>query len=406
MSYLRTIPAVLLLFVSSLSAFAQPVGESTPPASQTQPSAAAAGGELSAEAALRENLRRCLAYYFFRPESPAQRSPWSIMHAIVGFGVDTRLDNAGENVSAIGWLCWNQPCQGLRLFHMQGDQIVSPIAAGYQGHEGQFLHIMALSRVPKDYGLRIDGRDLTIEDLVRSEQRTCRSGTELTFKLLALVHYLGSDATWRNDRGEEWSIERLIKEELAQTVTGAACGGTHRLMGLGYAVRKRQERGEPMTGQWALAKKSVEDHAAVGFRMQNADGSFSSNWFAGAGSGGDANRKLNTTGHTLEWLLVSLPDEQLLDPRLAKAATCLTALMWNYRGQVWEIGPRGHALHALALYDERVFGGRLGERNAELAAARNDTAGPLAGAPQLDAGQSQSPATPTRRTGRSGWGRR
>jgi hypothetical protein len=37
------------------------------------------------------------------------------------------------------------------------------------------------------------------------------------------------------------------------------------------------------------------------------------------------------------------------------------------KGTRWEIGPLGHALHALALYDERVFDGHPGKRADELA---------------------------------------
>jgi hypothetical protein len=41
--------------------------------------------------------------------------------------------------------------------------------------------------------------------------------------------------------------------------------------------------------------------------------------------------------------------------------------MWENRQREWEIGPRGHALRALALYDEYVFGGKPGKRNEQLA---------------------------------------
>ena len=44
----------------------------------------------------------------------------------------------------------------------------------------------------------------------------------------------------------------------------------------------------------------------------------------------------------------------------------LTELMLRNRDHDWEIGPRGHALHALALYDERVFGSKPGDRAAVL----------------------------------------
>ena len=103
---------------------------------------------------------------------------------------------------------------------------------------------------------------------------------------------------------------------------------------------------------------------------------------------------------------MSLPDDQLSDPRLVKAAQCLTALMWNYRDRAWEIGPRGHALHALALVNERVFGGKPGERKVELAQARDDQAGRIAGGPEFNASESRTPVKSVPRTGLFGRSRR
>jgi hypothetical protein len=329
----------------------------------------AAPRELSPEAqARRDELRRCLAYYLLRPETAADRAPWGVMHAIVGFGVDTSLKTRAEQVNAIGWLCANQPCKGMRLFHAERGQVIATVGAGYQGHEGQFLQMMALSRVPQEFAVKVDGQRFTIADLVKREQLTCRARTELSFKLVGLAHYLDTKATWRNQAGESWNLERVIQEELAQPVNkSAACGGTHRLMGLGYAVWRHQQPGEPLTGQWARAKQTVDRFAASAFKLQNADGSFSTNWFEGPDHSSDIERRLNTTGHTLEWLLLSLADEQVQDPRLTRAAQFLTALMWRYRSRAWYIGAKGHALHALALYDERVFGGQPGKRHTELA---------------------------------------
>lgn len=411
----RLLPAVLVVLLLFASAAAQDSGETgAPPSPETLRSAPAAtrpAPNLSSDAReLRDQLRRCLAYYLFRPESPARRSPWEIMHAIVGFGVDTRLDAHGEDVSAIGWLCWNQLCKGQRLFELDGERIVTPIAAGQQGHEGQFLHILALARVPADYPMKIGGHKFTVADLVQHEQVTCEPATELSFKLAALTYYLESGATWKDARGETWTVERLLQEEVAQPIhNGVACGGTHRLLGLGFAVRERQLRGEPLTGQWLAAKQRVEEYAARAFASQNADGSFSTIGFEGPSNYGDADDKLETTGHTLEWLLASLPDERLQDPRLTRALKCLTTLMWNHRGRAWEMGPLGHALHALALYDERVFGGRPGQRRAELAAVRDDDAAAITGDPQPDLSASR-PAVesrqPPRRVGLFGRGRR
>jgi hypothetical protein len=57
----------------------------------------------------------------------------------------------------------------------------------------------------------------------------------------------------------------------------------------------------------------------------------------------------------------------LNDPRLTHAVQFLTDLLWEYRNHKWEIGPKGHAIHSLVLYDERVFGSRPGEHGTELA---------------------------------------
>lgn len=333
--------------------------------------AAAEEALLTAEqVVLRDELRGCLAYYFYRPENARRRSPWGVMHGIIGFGVDTPLLAEDREVNAIAWMCANGPCYGMRLLYGNQDFVGVHMGPGFQGHSGQFLAILAQSRVKIDYPLVVDEQRLSVADLVRSEQLTCRSGTELTFKLIGLAHYLEPDTQWRDQEGETWDIPRLIREELAQPIVGAACGGTHRLMGFSYAVRRCEKCDRPVTGQWLRAKDYLADFHEYTFRLQNSDGSFSTDWFAGRSDRNDIDRKLETTGHTLEWMVYSLPKERLTDERLVRAVKFLTQLMWRYRGHEWEIGPRGHALRALALYDERLFGGQPGQRAEQLAANR------------------------------------
>ena len=84
--------------------------------------------------------------------------------------------------------------------------------------------------------------DTIVPDLA-TQWSWSKDETELTFKLIALAHYLDSDATWTSETGDEWSISRLIEEEIQSPIIGAACGGTHRLMGLSYAVRERVKHG-------------------------------------------------------------------------------------------------------------------------------------------------------------------
>lgn len=312
--------------------------------------------------ALRGKMRECLRLYYRQPGNVAQLTPWELMHASLAFGVDTQAFASRSKVNALGWLCWNGRANGRRLLAAPGGSLRVQDGFGVQGHDGQFLSILAQCKVRVDSPIKVGGYDFTVADLVAYEKATCRAGSELTFKLIGLVHYLDSEETWQSDRGETWSIPRLIKEEIEQPVVGAACGGTHRMMGFSYAVRKRDQRGEPFIGEWKRAKKYVEDYHEHTFKLQNSDGSFSTNWFAGRGDWGSASQRLNTSGHTLEWLVCSLPREQLHDPRVMRSVTYLTDLLQENHGYNLEMGALGHALHALILYDERVFGSVPGNR--------------------------------------------
>jgi hypothetical protein len=322
-------------------------------------------------AELRTRLRECLAYYYFRPENTAIRSPWGAMHGMIAYGVDTQLIVGDKRVNAIGYLCYNGVCNGQQLFYTNNGKIQARIGPGVQGHPGQFLSMLAQSRVKTDFPMQVEGRTFTVADLIQYEKETCRARTELTFKLISFMHYLKSDEKWKSDDGQDWDIQRVIKEELAQPIVGAACGGTHRMTGFSYAVNRRAQRGEEFTGQWLRAKKFVEDFHEYTFRLQNPDGSFSTEWFAGRGDNGPPTRRLETTGHITEWLAFSLNKQQLVEPRMVKSVSYLTNLLTEHRDEKWGIGPLGHGLHALAMYDERVFGGKPGTRAVELAEVRN-----------------------------------
>lgn len=328
----------------------------------------AAEPELSPELKrLREEIRECLSYYYIRPENVAARSPWAAMHAMIAYGVDANLIVNNERVNAIGYLNFNGTCNGQQLFYTQGNKLQARIGPGVQGHAGQYLAMLAQSRVKTNFPIKANGEDFTVADLIEHEKLTCRPNTELTFKLIALTHYLRSDDSWTSNDGQTWDIPRLIKEELNQKIVGAACGGTHRLMGFSYAVRKREQRGEVIEGQWLRAKKFLESYHAYTFRLQNPDGSFSTEWFVGRADNGPPGRRLETTGHITEWLSYSLSKEELTSPEMVKSVSYLTKLLYENRTTKWNIGPMGHGLHALATYDERVFGGQPGKRAEELA---------------------------------------
>ncbi len=308
---------------------------------------------------LRTKIRRVLAHYYSRPLSTHDRSPWEVMHSLLAFEVNSKVargGSRGEPVTAVGWLCFNQPCKRRTLMYVNDEgELRVRVGPALQGHRGQLLAMLAQSKVSKDYPMRVEGHELTVSDLIEMEKRTCFPRSELTFKLIGLVHYLPSDSQWVNDQGMEWDMQKLISEELRQPVRGAACGGTHRLGGLTLAYKKREQRGEPVDGEYLRAKRFVAKYQQYAYRMQNSDGSFSTEWFRGPGNEDSIDRKLKTTGHLLEWLLYTATEKELKYSRTTRATNYLANIMYSNRNKNWEAGPLGHAIHALLLYDRLVF---------------------------------------------------
>lgn len=301
-----------------------------------------------------QRVEQCLDYYLENPETTAARSPWAVMHAVLAFGNEYELVGPKGRVNAIGWMCHNGLCRTQRMFTPRGDSFVPNVGGGVQGHQGQFLAILAQCQVPPDYPIQIGDKKFQVEDLVRYEMATCKEKSELTFKLIGLSYYLDSNKQWRANDGKVWSLQKLIQEELAQPVVGAACGGTHRLMGLSFAIKQRVLQGQPVQGQYVRAAKFVNEYINYTWRLQNPDGSFSTNWYEGRGNEPKEERKVQTSGHMLEWLMFTVSDSELRSPRVEKAVDFLLAHIYDKRATKWPIGPRGHATRALALYAARM----------------------------------------------------
>ena len=316
---------------------------------------------------LEQRINTCLAYYYTHKESLTKRSPWAVMHTILPYGVETDIIAGNRNVNAIGWMCYNGVCKTQRMFQTTNSGFRTNVGPGVQGHEGQFLAVLAQSSVPRSFPIVVGKNRYTVSDLIRYEMVTCREKSELTFKLIGLSHYLSPKQTWRDDHGHTWNLEKLVREELDQPVVGAACGGTHRLMGLSYALMMRRRYEQPITGHWARADVYINDFVQYAWSLQNPDGSFSTDWFEGRANEPNMERKVQTTGHILEWLIFTLPADDLQDPRVAKSVQFLLSQIYDHRDKDWPIGPRGHSLRAISLYNQRVFGAPTGQLRSHLA---------------------------------------
>jgi len=300
-------------------------------------------------------------------DTAENRSPWGVMHATLAWGPTGEILIQGRPYNAIEALCDNQALKGVRLLSQRQGQLVPLSGPGLQGHPGQLLAILAQNDVPLSQTLTVDGRSFTLADLVRYEQKTCKPNTELTFKLIGLAHYLPMDEIWKAEDGGTWSIERLLRLELRAPINGQTCGGTHRLMGIHLAVEQRRRQDLSFEGVWPLAEQYVQDYHEYALALFNPDGSFSTDWFERRAALDDPQRRLQTTGHVLEWLAVSLPEQRLMDEQIVTSFAYLSALLLVDIGESWAVGPRGHALRALRIYQQRL-GGYLEAESGDSAA--------------------------------------
>ncbi|RIK82341.1 MAG: hypothetical protein DCC67_07290 [Planctomycetota bacterium] len=336
--------------------------------------AQAATLQSAGQSPLAAKVRRVLDSYYLRPLNTRDDAPWSVLHWSIAYGVDATVSvdrPDGQRVTAIGWLCANYPSAGQRLAVPSEEGFALPVAPGIQGHDGQFLAMLAQSHVKEHYLFRVGHHELTVADLVEYEKRTCRPNIELTFKLIGIASYEGTDAVWKNARGEQWSVRRMLEEELRAPISRleSTCGGLHRLLAIHYAVERRQREGKPIDGPFQQAHQKTLAYQRRAWEMQNADGGFSTAFLDYRENRGDVTRRLTASGHVLEYLAYSLPKEQLADPRFERAVDYVATLLEGKEGTPWHRGAMGHALHALAIYEQRMLGGRPGERSERLAGA-------------------------------------
>ncbi|HQU45758.1 MAG: hypothetical protein B7Z73_13665 [Planctomycetia bacterium 21-64-5] len=139
---------------------------------------------------LLSKIHRVTNHYYQRTLTTQDQNCWEVMHWIIAYGVKSHILRGGSDglpVNSIGWLCYGGRCAGQPLVYLDQGRITASKGPHVQGHQGQFLAILAQAKVMKDYPVRVGNQSFTVADLIETEKLGCQSGMELTFKLIALA---------------------------------------------------------------------------------------------------------------------------------------------------------------------------------------------------------------------------
>lgn len=285
---------------------------------------------------------------------------WTVFHGILGLGPSITLLNpdTGQRVNALEYVCNGGAVRGMQFVPTQDglDVNTGPMFVG-QGHQDQFVAEMAQWGMTPERKFLVNGKEYTFRDFIRHTQMRARvnAGQELSWAVLIIGQYLGTDLSWINRAGEKLHFDDLVRYELDQPIETAACGGTHRLFGLTWVYHLHLRKGGKATGVWQDVAAKQLAYQQLAKAQQNGDGSFSTNFFRGPGNADDRQLRMNTTGHIFEWLALSLPDAELRAAWMQNAANNLALQFLEIQGQPMEGGTLYHAVHGLLIYYARVY---------------------------------------------------
>jgi hypothetical protein len=286
---------------------------------------------------------------------------WTVFHGILGVGPEATLfdPSTGRRVNALEHIRRGGAVRGMQFLTTRNglDVRIGPPFVG-QGHQDQFAAEMAQWGIALDATFVVDGKQYTFADFVRHAQAraSVKSDQELSWAILILAQYVGTDTQWTNANGEKLRFEDLLRYELDQPIESAACGGTHRLFGLSWAYHLHLRRGGKTEGVWKDVADKAARYQALARKFQNPDGSFSTNYLSGPGNARDIQARIGSTGHVLEWLALSLPESELTAEWMQRAAGALAVMILDSQGSPVEGGALYHATHGLHIYHDRVFG--------------------------------------------------
>jgi hypothetical protein len=285
-------------------------------------------------------------------------TPWQIMHGILALRKHFEIKVDGKKVSALDWLAKGQQFRGSSMIERSEHggrfhRFTKPYH--FEGHPNQFLAILTMSELPATHQLKTStGESVSITQMLENAKMTVNDREEITWTLWSLARYLPIDSEWINAANEPWSIERLVQIQTYAEPNDAACGGTHGLFALSIARNAYVFSGKPLRGIWLEADQKIKRYVAESKALQNPDGTFSTVYFSGPGQSSEFSKRIASSGHILEFLMVALSDKQLKEAWVQRSIRAVAKDLVDHKQDAADCGPLYHALHALVLYQQRT----------------------------------------------------
>ena len=289
-------------------------------------------------------------------------TPWQILHGMLALRGDYEIKIEGEKTSALEWMQKGQtydrkPWVKKSAYGGHFHTYTQPYH--FEGHPNQFLAILTMSDLPADTEFMAwqnqTAVPVTIQQMVEHAKMVVNDREGQTWTLWALSKYLPSDAEWINKDGESWGIERLVLKQARANLNKAACGGTHGLFALSHARKKHLAiEGNELTGVWIVADQTVKKHINIARALQYSDGAFSCGYFAYQDYKKNFAERLSPTGHTLEFLMMAVDDEELSKDWIRKGVEHVANDLIDNKRNPIDCGPLYHALSGLVIFMERT----------------------------------------------------
>ena len=327
-------------------------------------------------AALQRAIETVLIANTRRGMNTRENTPNEVLLMALPYGADARVFQPNPNIDprdrnaprgnyiySIGALCWNTPCNGKTLLRTDGRRIIARVGHGYQNQPGSFAALMAMSNIMPNYELKVGGSSHTIADLIKSERQLISKGMNMSMVLVALSFYGSATDQWKNDFGDAWDIEKIVTNELNRSIDQGTSDITDWLLGLTAAVALYEGESIPIRGPMALAKRQLQVYQEFVMTIQNDRNLWHPKFFLYKGFNPNAFETMFSSGHILRWLVFSLPDDELRDPRIIKTVMSLTSTINRVRPETManslsakQLESMAVSLHAISLYYQRAFG--------------------------------------------------